>query len=314
MPKFSSKNTILNKKDSGTSGENPPGCKKPVQNVKRGGGHHHHDDDDESVDSHGNIRGLISYSDEDEESMSMSSDEKPVKKKGSAKKSFVPIGKRTRASKKIATEDKSVATSPVASKKVVAASPKKSSRRVEEEEMEIEEEEEEEEEEDDDDEDYDDDDEDYETDEEEEEWGRKGKRNAAEISISFGGMADSQQERMVPKRHNMKKENEITNKFVKLITEPRESGGIDEQIEQFKALPSDKQKQLVASLERRPSVAEENMMFKILTMNLSPETQSIVLAKYNALQSMDPSAGEYYKHRAWLEKLTSLPLESRPLP
>jgi hypothetical protein len=55
-------------------------------------------------------------------------------------------------------------------------------------------------------------------------------------------------------------------------------------------------------------VAEENLMFKILTMNITPDIQSVVLAKYNALQGMDPSSGEYYKHRAWLEKLTSLPL------
>jgi ATP-dependent Lon protease len=50
------------------------------------------------------------------------------------------------------------------------------------------------------------------------------------------------------------------------------------------------------------------MMFKILGMKLTPETQNMILAKYNTLQSMDPGAGEYYKQRAWLEKFTSLPL------
>ena len=49
-------------------------------------------------------------------------------------------------------------------------------------------------------------------------------------------------------------------------------------------------------------------MFKILTMNLPTETQSMVLGKYNSLQTMDPGSGEYYKLRNWLEKLTSLPL------
>jgi ATP-dependent Lon protease len=43
-------------------------------------------------------------------------------------------------------------------------------------------------------------------------------------------------------------------------------------------------------------------------MNMPVETQQLVLAKYNSLQSLDPSSGEYFKLRAWLEKLTSLPL------
>jgi ATP-dependent Lon protease len=34
----------------------------------------------------------------------------------------------------------------------------------------------------------------------------------------------------------------------------------------------------------------------------------MVLSKYNSLQNLDPGTGEYFKHRNWLEKLTSLPL------
>ena len=275
------KNTIREKKDSGNSGKNLPGRKKPGQQLRRSGGGHQ--DDDDSVDSHGNIRGLIAYSEDEDDSMS--SDDKPVKKlaKKSAKKPVSPV-------------------SPVKRGFVTRSSKKKSSRNNEEELMDVESEEEEYEEEDDDDDD--DDDEDYEDDEDE-----KYQHGPTEFSISIGmGKDGFQQQSMTPKRHDMKKESEITNKFVKLITEPREAGGIDEQIDQFKSLPADKQKQLIASLERRPAIAEENLMFKILTMNLPPDTQSIVLAKYNALQGMDPSAGEYYKHRAWLEKLTSLPI------
>ena len=129
----------------------------------------------------------------------------------------------------------------------------------------------------------------------------------AEINISFGGVRQSN-DHLIPKRHNMKKESEIVNKFVKLITDPQEDGGIDDQIDQFKGLSVEKQKQLISSLENRPSNAQENLMFKILTMNLTPEIRSVILSKYNTLQNMDPSAGEYYKHRAWLEKVTSLPL------
>jgi len=300
------KNTIRSKKESGNPGENPPGRKKPTKNVRRGGGQH--DDDDDSVDSHGNIRGLISYSD-GEESASMRSDDVPVKKTRKVPEK-VAVLPRTRSQAKkgaavpppIRVPSSTSLASSVGSKSVV--SPKKGRTPKEEELMEIESEEEESEEEYTDEDDETDDD-----DEDEEEYKPKSKRGPAEISISFGGMgAEDAQERLIPKRHNMKKESEITNKFVKLITEPRDEGGIDEQIDQFNSLPADKQKQLVASLERRPAVAEENMMFKILTMNLSAETQGIVLSKYNALQGMDPSSGEYYKHRAWLEKLTSLPL------
>jgi len=299
------KNTIRDKKDS-------PGRKKPTKQLRRSGGGHQ--DDDDSVDSHGNLKGLISYSDEDDEE-TMSSDDAPSKKVSKKKGQITRSKKRSEATQTTPKQTMSKTTSSTSlasSKHKKLLSPKKRK----EEEMEVESEDDEdfvdldedEGEDEDDNEDEDDEDED-DDDDEDEEWQRESKRGGAEISISFGGMGgESMQDRMTPKRHNMKKESEITNKFVKLMSEPRESGGIDEQIEQFKSLPADKQKQLVASLERRPAVAEENLMFKILTMNISPEIQSVVLAKYNALQNMDPSAGEYYKHRAWLEKLTSLPL------
>ena len=318
------KNTIREKKDSGNPKDTPPGRKKPTGKTLRRGGSGHHDDDD-SVDSRGNIRGLISYSDEDEEEdLTMSSDDSPVKK-SSRKKRALPVRNHSPKKKHGATQTtpKPTMTKTTSSTSLASSFTKKrlSPKKIHEEEMmDLESEEEEQkvdldEEDDEEDEDYeededeDEDEDDDDDDDDDEEWQRSSKRGAgAEISISFGGMGESMQERMVPKRHNMKKESDITNKFVKLITEPRESGGIDEQIDQFKSLPAEKQKQLVASLERRPPVAEENLMFKILTMNITPDIQSVVLAKYNALQGMDPSSGEYYKHRAWLEKLTSLPL------
>jgi len=302
------RNTIREKKESSNPKENPPGRKKPIKSVRRSGGGGHHDDDD-SLDSHGNIRGLIAYS-EDDEDLTMSSDDAPVKKAPKRKAAGILTRSKTKhgATQTSPKNMLSKATSSTSLASSKLKSPKKQKEEEEEEEelMDVESEDEDYEDEDEDEDEEDTDDE--EDDEEDEEWQRGSKRGGAEISISFGGMGESMQDRMVPKRHNMKKESEITNKFVKLISEPREMGGIDEQIEQFKSLPADKQKQLVSSLERRPAVAEENLMFKILTMNMSPEIQAVVLAKYNALQNMDPSAGEYYKHRAWLEKLTSLPL------
>ncbi len=150
-----------------------------------------------------------------------------------------------------------------------------------------------------------DDDEDYDEDEE-------GAGGPTGIVISIGGGGgDEMDERMIPKRHNMKKESAEVKKFVKLVTEPQEEGGIDDQIDEFKALSKEKQAELLSVLERKPAGSDptkQSMMFRILTMKLPPETQAMVLAKYNALQAMDPGAGEYYKQRAWLEKLTSLPL------
>ena len=136
------------------------------------------------------------------------------------------------------------------------------------------------------------------------------KRGAVVISFGMAGGDDEVDERMIPKRHNMKKESAEVKKFVKLITEPEEEDGIDEQIDEFKLLPAEKQRNLLAVLERKPSndSTKQSMMFRILTMSLPPETQAMVLGKYKSLQAMDPGAGEYYKQRAWLEKLTSLPL------
>jgi len=127
------------------------------------------------------------------------------------------------------------------------------------------------------------------------------------ISLGSFGMEDPMG-RLIPKRHNLKKESEQVNKFVKLITKPNEQNTIDDQIDQFKGLASDKQNQMITALERKPVNSQQSLMFKILTMNLPPDIQAMVLAKYNSLQMMEPSSSEYYKIRAWLEKLTSVPI------
>jgi ATP-dependent Lon protease len=168
-------------------------------------------------------------------------------------------------------------------------------------------EEEEEEEEEDEDEDEDEDEYDDEDDEEEEEGAGS---NRGGLIISFGGGGEEPADWTTPKRHNMKKESESVKKFVELITQPFEEGGIDDQIDEFKRLTAEKQTELLVTLDRK-STADSNkqsMMFKILSMKLSPDTQKDVLAKYNSLQSLDPGTGEYYKQRAWLEKFASLPL------
>jgi flagellar biosynthesis GTPase FlhF len=161
----------------------------------------------------------------------------------------------------------------------------------------------EEEEEEDDDEDED---EDYDDEENEDESsGFKG------ISISFGGGGGSEpNENMIPKRHNMKKESEDVKRFVKLVTKPVEQETIDDQIDQFKSMEAPRQKVLLDALEKRSDYTkkEQPLMFRLLQMDLKSETMALVMQKYNAMNGMDPSSGEYYKLRSWMEKLVSIPL------
>lgn len=131
------------------------------------------------------------------------------------------------------------------------------------------------------------------------------------ISISFGGMPDNA-EKLIPKRHNMKKESADVKKFVKLLTQPSDENSIDCQIDQYKALPEEQKRKMIDVLERKTANPNANptqsLMFKLMTMNLPVETQALVLSKYQSLQTLDPGSSEYFKQRNWLEKLTSLPL------
>ena len=162
-----------------------------------------------------------------------------------------------------------------------------------------EDEEDEEEEDEEDDEDYEEDDE-----EDEEESGNKG---FGGILLTLGGGSDRNP--MLPKKYNMKKEPENVKKFVKLLTAPVEDNTIDAQIGQFKALEDEKQKELITALENRPTTNDSgvNLMLKILTLKLVPEIQAMILAKYNSLQSLETSSNEYFKLRAWLDKVVSIP-------
>ena len=129
------------------------------------------------------------------------------------------------------------------------------------------------------------------------------------ISISIGGGFE-ESDKMIPKRHNMKKESADVRKFVEMVTKPVEENTIDDQIDQFKALESPKRRIMLEALEKRSEYAkkEEPLMFRLLQMKLTPDTMAMVMARYNALNTMDVSTGEYYKLRAWMEKLVSMPL------
>lgn len=271
--------------------------------VKRGKAPQNEDDDD-SVDSRGNIRGLIAYTDEEDDSEEESPRRTRPPKRAAAKKADKIIKKKL--------------SNP---KKRVVALPKKAPVVIESEDDEDDEDEDEDEDEDDEDEDQaeldEDEDEDEEDDQaevEDDEDDEPAKKQApAGISISFGSFGeDSFMEKMVPKRYNMKKEPQIVKKFVELVTNPPTESTIDDQIDQFKSLPSPIQNNMIEALERRPktdvSSNGQSMMLRILTMKTTPEIQTLILSKYNALQSLDPSTSEYFKMRNWLEKATSLPI------
>ena len=322
----SEKNEKPSRKDrtDSNSGNNSRMKGRPLPSKRRG----HRDDDDDSVDSKGNIRNLIAYSDEDDRDSESSSFEDTSPSEEVAPKSGIArrLGRRAaekarkRIQKKLKEEDEQKRKSrrrrdedddedeedddteveeseeEVERKRKSGRSKQSSRRRKEEDEDETEEEEDEEE-------DYDDEDDEEEEEDDEEDAGPTG------ISISFGGFDDSSQ-RLIPKRYNMKKEPEIIKKFVKLVTKPFTENTIDDQIDQFKALAEDKQNQMIEALERKvnPKTQEQPLMFRILTLNIPPDIQTLILNKYNSLQSLDPSSGEYFKLRSWLEKLTSVPL------
>lgn len=326
------KSPSTSKKESNDQGPKAPGRKKPVgPSRRRGGGGH--DDDDDSVDSRGNIRGLIAYSeDESELSDTASSDdtsltpEQRATIRHSARRAALKARKRIqRGRHDVSSEEEVVVRKPAGrgrKPKVVVESDSDEDEDEEESEEEAQPprrrgfaprrrrvvEESEEEEDDEDEEDGEDEEEDDEDNDEDEDSDEEGE-NAGGLVISIGGFAggDDGAERMIPKRHNMKKEPEAVKKFVKLVTQPHEEGGIDDQIDEFKRLTTEKQTELLAVLERKPATGEQSMMFRILTMKMPAEVQSMILSKYNTLQAMDPSAGEYFKHRAWLEKVTSIP-------
>ena len=142
-----------------------------------------------------------------------------------------------------------------------------------------------------------------ESEEEEEEEGKRGFNN---ILLSLTGMTGNN---MKPVKYDMKKESDNVKKFVQLLTTPVENNSIDTHIDQFKELAEEKQKDLITALENRTTATNSgiNLMLKILTLKVAPDIQSMILAKYNSLQNLDTSSNEYFKLRAWLDKVVSIP-------
>lgn len=272
-----------------------------VPQKKRGGSGKGDDDD---VDTRGNIKGLIAYSEESDVSESEVEDS-PRRRRG--RTGFVPRKAALKANKKITKKlDKDEQKRRKGKKESETEDSEDDDYDEEDEETPTtllsEEDEEDEEEEDDEDEDDEDEDDDEDDD----------VPRSRNIMLNFGfGESESVDDRMVPKRYKIKKESEIIQKFFKLMTTPIETETIDDHIDQFKTLKDEDQKRMILALENRPKAKDQPVMFKILNMKTTPEIQAQLLAKYNNLQALDPSSGEYFKMRNWLEKATALPLGIR---
>lgn len=268
---------------------------------KRGG----RNDDDDDVDSSGNIRGLIAYSEESEEETPRSSSKKSGFRPAPRKAAVEAKGKIAREQARAAEAKDAEAKKKrgFLKKKYVVESESDEETSIsasEDEDL-------------DEDEELDEDDEDDDDEEDEEDWDEddeESPRRNMILNFGFGG-GEEVDTRMVPKRYKIKKESEDVQKFFKLMTEPIETETIDDHIDQFKTLKPDEQKRMLTALENRPKAKEQPVMFKILNMQTTPEIQAQLMSKYNNLQALDPGSGEYYKMRNWLEKATALPLGLR---
>lgn len=267
---------------------------------KKRSGRNGGDDDDDDIDSSGNIRGLIAYSEESEDETPRSSSKKSGFRPSPRKASLEARGKIAKeVDKDKAAKEKKRG---FLKKKYVieSESEEETSISASEDEEDLDDEEDEE---DLDDEEDEEDEDDWDEDDEE-----SPRRN---MILNFGFGEEAADTRMVPKRYKIKKESQDIQKFFKLMTEPIETETIDDHIDQFKALKPEEQKRMLTALENRPKAKEQPVMFKILNMQTTPEIQAQLMSKYNNLQALDPGSGEYYKMRNWLEKATALPLGMR---
>ena len=254
------------------------------------------DESESSVDSHGNLRDLIDYGSDSEEPSP-----RPIRKAALlARKKIDLIMKKSRKEDKESRPQNTIHYPTVKRRPHLPLSPSiyspKSSTEedIEETEDEI---------------DIEETDEETEMEEAEMEETESNDDENEELFRYLLKMGDRGNDTMVPKKYNMKLEPESVQRFVTLLTTPMEKNTIDTQIGQFKEMTEEQQNELLYALEHRPAVNNSgiNLMLRILTMKLPQEIQATILAKYNSLQSLEQSSNEYFKLRAWLDKVISIP-------
>jgi len=288
-------------------------------------------DDDESVDSRGNIRGLIAYSEDEVTESSGSSFKLPPSAAGAKKRG---AGWKGRAAQKKASPPKTRAAAVAARKKIneeehQRAAAKKKARAPSPSPSEEEEEDEDEEEDDEllDDEESEEDDDDTPGDTEETEGTdddddsdsdelplptKSPRLGGIELVISDFADALGGGGPQKPKKYKLKKEPENVRRFVKLVqteVDPAEED-IDRDIGYFKGLSPHAQDRLLTKLQNKvePPGPVVPLKFQILAKEVPPEVERVAMAKYQALQSIDPSTTEYYKTSQWIHGYTELPL------
>lgn len=313
------------------SDEKPKDAKKKGKEPqKRRSRPDHNDDDDSSVDSHGNIRGLIAYEDDDY-STSEERTETPDSswRTSSSSGGFKPRRRRpappAKKGKRGVVESESEEERPLRRRAAVKAESKikrkleaeeerrRNRKKRKEESSEEEEEDEEEDDEDvieheDDDEEEDDEEEEYDDEDEEDEAPRRG----GGISLLIGDLGGGDMGPPKPKKYKLKQEPENVRRFVKLVqtdVDPDEED-IDRDIGYFKALTPGAQDRLLAKLQHKVAPAEPTvpLKFQILAKEVPGEVERVAMAKYQALQNIDPSSTEYYKASQWIHGYTQLPL------
>lgn len=328
---------------------------KVTEPQKRRSRPHSDSDSDDSIDSRGNVRGLIAYSSEEESEYtpetsetsyrdsSSSSDVRHHKNKSKSKSKSKGKGKyrdtsdseeehpkrkaakkaEKRIKKRLELDDKKEKAKIKAkakAKKEKERKRKESTTTEETEETEDEDEDDYEEELFDDEEDEievdeedeidEDEDADYDDEDEYEEDGR-GTPNHGGIELFISDFSEAMRPQK-PKKYKLKNEPENVRRFVKLVqteTEPNEAD-IDRDIGYFKALTPKAQDRVLAKLQHKVEPVEPTipLKFQIMMKEVAPEVERVAMAKYHALQSIDPSTTEYYKIQQWIHGYTELPL------
>jgi ATP-dependent Lon protease len=291
------------------------------------------DDDDSSVDSRGNLRDLIAYSSEEETTPDTSdSSWRPRKnKKGGRSKRYeseseeVETPKKRKAAKKA---EKRMEKTKSKSKRQESESEdeeeedrKRKHKRKDKRRVSSSTEEEEEEEEDDYDDEYDEDEvdeeddeeelDDEEEDDEEEDYEEEEPRRSGGIELLISDIGEAFRPQK-PRKYKLNKEPENVRRFVKLVqteVDP-DAEDIDRDIGYFKALTPKAQDKLLTKLQHKVEPAETGvpLKFQILAKDVPSEVERVALAKYYALQNIDPSSTEYYKTQQWIHGYTQLPL------
>ena len=98
-------------------------------------------------------------------------------------------------------------------------------------------------------------------------------------------------------------------KLVQTEVDPDEED-IDRDIGYFKGLTPRAQDRLLTKLQNKVEPAEPTipLKFQILAKEVPSEVERVAMAKYMALQNIDPSTTEYYKTQQWIHGYTQLPL------